>query len=301
MNEEIQSTVDRIIKLTKRSPYFDKLLREQLNLALVGSTEISVDEHLEQIYEYCIERVVRRQAEDFYKNFPLEMIIPQLQEDYCRMEYFHRKGRFDDFCLAAYQQIEAVTNKMCVSQALDAISSVLWGYPAYVKSGKGITPVISERTGEYTVADLVLIGKSKADKVTKTKISLQSQFAMDKVRAIVYFVGYGAVMPSSEYSRYQTTVNLIYDLYKCRNLNHRGNENTSSEKSVIDRVLSNTSIYYYKFMAVLTEYMDFIREGYEKLPSLNEFVKTLEPKNFHLPGPKVVGQMDVSKYQRKIR
>ena len=74
---------------------------------------------------------------------------------------------------------------MCESSSLHDIVTKMWGYPAYIKSEKGKQFSVSERfEGDYSIGKLVLTGDKK---VEKSKMALQSLYAIDKIRTIVYF------------------------------------------------------------------------------------------------------------------
>ena len=65
--------------------------------------------------------------------------------------------------------------------------------------------------------------------VEKSLKSLQNQYAIDKIRIIVYYFGYGAKMKSSDFEGYKEITGLLNDIYQCRNTNHRGNTLTEYE------------------------------------------------------------------------
>ena len=110
MDEKIKSTLNKIFQLTQQNTEFDTELRKKLVLFPSANSVIIDDERLNQIYEYCIEKVARKQGEEFYSSFPIPSITSSLIDDYVRMEYFKRKDNFQDFCLALYQQIECIIN-----------------------------------------------------------------------------------------------------------------------------------------------------------------------------------------------
>lgn len=291
MDEIIRSTLDKIFQLTQQNAEFDAELRKRLSVAPANSSILD-DERIEQIYEYCIEKIIRKQAKEFYADFPIKSIIPILEDDFIRMESFRRKDNFGDFCLALYQQIECITNKMCESSILHDIVTKMWGYPAYVKSEKGKQLSISERLdGDFSIGKLVLIGDKK---VEKSKMALQSLYAIDKIRTIVYFLGYQAMMKYSDYDSFKEITSLLNDIYQCRNLNHRGNTTNQWEQEILDRVLPLNSFYYFKFLGVLAQYVSFIKNGLDFLPSLEEYANSIEKKDMKAE-INVVDKIDLSK------
>lgn len=303
MEENKKAAIEKIYQLTKQDTEFNDELRKKLGITSSASSALIDDERLNQIYEYCIEKIIRRQADDFYKDFPFDTIIPNLIDDYTRMESFHRKDNFGDFCLALYQQIECITNKICESATLSDITDKMWGYEAYVKSTENGTEAdISERSGSYRIADLIFPGENRntgmLHAVEKSMKSLQNQYAYDKIKIVVYFYGFGAKMKSNDYDGFREITGLLNDIYQCRNMNHRGNTPTSWETETLSRIESLKSFYYFKFLGVLAQYVDMIKKGYNVIPDIANYSKTLSKRKVEMPGPKIVGKMDLAKLER---
>ncbi|MDD5977092.1 MAG: hypothetical protein PUC08_06095 [Bacteroidales bacterium] len=245
-------------------------LRKQLRVASANSGLLD-DERINQIYEYCIEEVIRQQATEFYADFPLCTIKDDLIEDFVRMEFFRRKDNFGDFCLALYQQIERMTNTILSDERLSDITKSMWELPAYLNTKECKNPPIFDRSywSDYTIAKL-LFGKNNASE--KISISLKDQYAIDKIRIIVYFLGYKAMMKYSDYDSFNEVTSLLYDIYQCRNMNHRGN---SPSPEIQDRILPLKSLYYFKFLGVLAQYVEYIKEGYDYLPTIYAELPTI--------------------------
>ena len=93
------------------------------------------EKRLDSIYELCIEKIIREQAKAFYNNFPIEEIRPTLVNDYIRMERARRRDDFEEFCMAVYQQIECMVNKIGNDPDLNEIAKNLFPYPAYSLDG----------------------------------------------------------------------------------------------------------------------------------------------------------------------
>lgn len=289
MNEQnrkaILNYIDRIEQYAKTDPW----LMEELRRRFGGDSDTRIDE----IYEYCIERVIREQAVEFYKNFPLKSIVADLVEDYVRMESFHRKNNFGDFCLSLYQQIECITNKLCENATLTEITEKMWGCPAYVIEKDSIS---NRSSSDYNIASLIFIGTNKKtglpNSVEKSRVTLQSQYAIDKVRIIVYFLGFKAMMKNSDYDSFVSITNLLSDIYQCRNMNHRGSTQNQWEKDTLNRITPLQSFYYFKFLGVLAQYVEYIKNGIPFVPTIANYCKTIEPQKVQL-GPKIVGKVDL--------
>ena len=296
------STIDKIARLTQQNTEFDMELRKRLNVASANSV-LSDDERINDIYEYCIEDIIKKQATEFYADFPLQTIKDRLIGDYIRMESFRRKDNFDDFCLSLYQQIECMTNKLCENKDLSDITEIMWGHPAYLKIEKGKDTSIYNRGGDYTIACLLFPGNNKQSGNTnafvKSRISLQTQYAMDKIRTIVYFLGYKAMMKSGDYDSFVEITSLLNDIYQCRNMNHRGNSQNQWEKETFDRIFPLKSLYYFKFLGVLAQYVEYIKEGWGYIPELKKYSESIEKQNISAPQPKVLGKIELKDDGRK--
>ena len=296
------STIDKIARLTQQNTEFDMELRKRLNVASANSV-LSDDERINDIYEYCIEDIIKKQATEFYADFPLQTIKDRLIGDYIRMESFRRKDNFEDFCLSLYQQIECMTNKLCENKDLSDITEIMWGHPAYLKIEKGKDTSIYNRGGDYTIASLLFPGNNKQSGNTnafvKSRISLQTQYAMDKIRTIVYFLGYKAMMKSGDYDSFVEITSLLNDIYQCRNMNHRGNSQNQWEKAPFDRIFPLKSLYYFKFLGVLAQYVEYIKEGWGYIPELKKYSESIEKQNISAPQPKVLGKIELKDDGRK--
>lgn len=290
------STIDKITRLTQQNAEFDMELRKQLKVAFANSV-LSEDERINQIYEYCIEEIIRKQANEFYKDFPLQSIKDTLIGDFVRMESFRRKDNFGDFCLALYQQIECMTNRLCEKKELSDITEKMWGYPAYLKVEKGKELSIYNRSGDYTIASLLFRDKTNA--FEKSRKSLQTQYAIDKIRIIVYFLGYKAMMKGSDYDSFIEITLLLNDIYQCRNMNHRGNSQNQWEKETFARIIPLKSLYYFKFLGVLAQYVEYIKEGWGYIPELKKYSDSIEKRKISAPQLKIVDKIDLKDDGRK--
>lgn len=297
MNEIFKTTISKIVKLANQNAEFGEELRRNLAVSSDGTICVA-NGKIDDIYEYCIEKVVKRQAREFYANFPLSIITETLIEDFCRMESFHRKDNFGDFCLSLYQQIECITNRICLNRDLSTIVEKMVWLPAYVKSGNGIELTIENRSeGNYTIAALLFPGQNKEtgelNSIKKSRTTLQSQYALDKIRIVVYFLGYKGMMKNSDYDSFREFTSVLSDIYACRNMNHRGNTRTPWELEIFDRVFSQKGIYYLKFLGALTEYIDCVKKGYSQIQKMLEYAEGVKPQPIQSPSPKVLGKIEL--------
>ena len=278
MDKRLIDTIEKIKTLSSQNAEFDAAMRELFGKTDSASSVFSEssDGRIDEIYEYCIEKVAKVQAELFYKDFPLKELIPGLMEDFVKMEFFHRKNLFDDFSMAVYQQIERITNAVCSNKKLIYVVSQLMGHPAYVTStqlsdGTWSTPTISDRnaSSSYSIAKL-LFGKNAME---KSLSDLPAQWAVDKIYCILYYLCYQAELTSHDYNQFNEYKQIYYSIYQFRNLNHRGAGLSDDQKKTIDGIRSQIGIYYFKFMQALFFYVDGVSNGLSKIDELYNYAQ----------------------------
>ena len=272
MNMEDKDKIEKIlIRLSDKlkEPQNKDLLEVFLNqLSPLLSTG---EKRLDSIYELCIEKIIREQAKAFYNNFPIEEIRPTLVNDYIRMERARRRDDFEEFCMAVYQQIECMVNKIGNDPDLNEIAKNLFPYPAYSLDGS-----LTHRNDNSTwlVKDMVF---GKGD-YQKHKQSVASQFAMDKFKCILYFVCYKSSPLYSDYIPFNTITSDVEDIYNYRNKNHRGNPPTDKQKEIYNRIDPIQSFYYLKTIGLLAQIVEMIQKGYPISDELKEYANSLEKK-----------------------
>ena len=311
MEDNKKAAIEKIYLLTKQDVEFNEELRKKLGIASSASSAIADDERLNQIYEYCIEDIICKQAEEFYKDFPIPELQDQLRDDFRKMELFRRKNSFDDFCLSVYQQIENITNFLCEDESFNEVAQKMWAYPAYLRQGEGITPKLEERSSiygkpYYAIAHLVFIGKDEQghpNSIIRTAKPLREQFAWDKIRNVVYFIGYKAEMLNWMYNGYSDICNLLYELYQCRNLNHRGGNKTEKAEGVINKIKPLQSLYYFKFYGLLTQYVEFVKDGFPLSPRLISYANSLNTISIPIPKQefKPIGSIPIDELARRTK
>lgn len=249
------------------------------------------DEKIDAIFELCVEQIIKEQAIRFYEYFPIESIKHQLVTDFIRMENFRRKDQFEDFCLAMYQQIECVTNCLGKDDNLNMVFEHLLGFPAYVKDNDYSKRLITENPEKplYLVADLLFNRHPE-----KVKRPLSEQYAIDKIRSIVYFVTFKGAMSNNDYERFVYLTDSLYEIYQYRNKNHRGNVIKDFEKKIYDKIDPHKSLYCLKFMGVLADFIESICEGFPLNTDFVRYCKGLEKKEIKPKGPVVKGYIELS-------
>lgn len=302
MDANRNNAIEKIYRLALQDKEFDAALRKRLGINLVSNVALTETDRINEIYEWCIEQIMRRQGEEFYADFPIKELHPQLIKDYNRMERFWRKGDFYDFCLAMYQQIENMTNYICADPIVEKVASKMWAYPAYIKTGKDVIPTLENRSdNDYLIAHLLFPDYNNKDipnYLSKSENPCSKQYAVDKMRIVVYFIGYKAEMKSDDFDRFKEICSLLYDLYQCRNTNHRYTDNPEPsewEQNKLKTIDSMKSFYYSKFHGLLSQYVEFVKNGFPMNNKLVKYANSLETKPVtpRKPTPKVVGKIDL--------
>lgn len=295
--EAIIKTIDKIVQLSKQ-PGNEWLFKEFIKH--YSSEETISNNKLDEIYEYCIEKVIKGQAKDFYKDMPLKDVVSQLESDFVKMERAKRRNDFDEFAMAVYQQIERITNSVCSNQKLNESVSRLIGHPAYVRSvqqgdGTWSNPTISDRntTSSYQIAKL-LFGKSAPE---KSLSNLSAQWAVDKIYCILYFLCYQAKLKSQEYNQFIEYKNIYNAIYQFRNLNHRGSVLKDEQKEIIDKIRPQQGVYYFKFMQALLFYVEGVAKGLSNLDELYNYAQS--QKKINVTALNVLGKIELPEKDKK--
>lgn len=207
---------------------------------------------VEEIYEYCLQKIIKDHAEKFYHDFKLDDIKPKLIEDFIRMESFRRDNNFEDFCLAAYQQLELIINTLI---AFPKFSN-------YFKENKDLSAVLRYdkatekwiRSGNQTIGKLIFQTGDQLKITTQISTPIQTWFFNQQYRAILYFFYFSKELKynSDQFERVFNTGNFMY---QGRNLNHRGGTKSHYQQNIIDDLIPNQHKYYFKFMGFLEDFI----------------------------------------------
>ena len=239
------------------------------------------------IREQCIEEVLNQQAEEFYKQFPFDDLKPQLIKDFVKMEIWRRRNNLQEFCLALYQQVECIVNYLANLTEVSNVISALITAPAYVNmDAKGISDRNNSST--YRVAHLLYL----KDPVVKSHEVANTLFALDKFRAIYYFICKQGQLKSAQYDDFVRETNLLRDIYSQRNQNHRGQKLADWEIPIDQRIKNSSTLYYFRFLDFLATFVQGIIDGYPMSEELKKYSKNYIPITLS-QGPNVVGKINL--------
>ena len=248
---------------------------------LIGSRvpKSTVDsEKIEEIYEYCMEKNARVQAEGLYDEFPFESIKDSLIEDYVIMERFRRKGDFLNFSAHLYLQIENICNAICSDKRFQEVYSrlIVADIPAYVIYNGGVQNRYSDN--KNTTINKLIFGDYEVNEKGEDKkgIALPKLGMHDKVKCSLYFAAFGACMLQSNRGEWNYNTNLIYDIYLIRcHADHRGGAITANQEKRLSVILPHQNRYYALFFSELTYFVNKITDGKEYTDALVKYAQSL--------------------------
>ena len=253
------------------------------------------DARISDIHEQCIESILTQQANEFYKDFVIADLRPQLIADFIKMEHWRRRNNIYEFSLAMYQQVECIVNYISRNNTLCEVFHTMMDCLCFVDA---YPPTVDNRNpkSSYTVAQLLFMH----DAPTKSKEILPSLWAYDKFRAINYFVCHQTMLTNYQFDQFVGENRIFGELYALRNRVHRGNDLTEKEIERTKQVEINPSRGFLTLTAFLTWFIDSVNKGYPLSNELVTFSKTdFSSVRKPLIGPKVVGKIDLPKTKSK--
>ena len=253
------------------------------------------DARISDIHEQCIESILTQQANEFYKDFVIADLRPQLIADFIKMEHWRRRNNIYEFSLAMYQQVECIVNYISRNNTLCEVFHTMMDCLCFVDA---YPPTVDNRNpkSSYTVAQLLFMH----DAPTKSKEILPSLWAYDKFKAINYFVCHQTMLTNYQFDQFVGENRIFGELYALRNRVHRGNDLTEKEIERTKQVESNPSRGFLTLTAFLTWFIDSVNKGYPLSNELVTFYKTdFSSVRKPLIGPKVVGKIDLPKTKSK--
>ena len=232
---------------------------------------------IQNIHEYCVENIIDKQAKEFYSDFKIKEIKPQLIADYKKTEHERRRDHFEGFCLSMFQQVEAVVNYIFESkETLQKIKDNK-DKPVYEKWNKDLKKW--ERSGEDMLIPFLLMKKNKDSKKYTMDNNLLNQYFDDdnmpivnynpikkswgflnRLRAILFFYYFEESLKSAR--EFNEVYNPGKELYTVRNQNHRGSTPSEYQKKTINNIKGNESKYYLIFYGFLVDFVTEVNSNY---------------------------------------
>lgn len=244
--ENLNKLIDFVLELSELNE--NVWFKDELSNKLLSKKTTNISsKQLDEIYEHCLNNIIIDHAERFYSDFKLSSLKEKLIFDFIRMERFRRDDKFEDFCLAVFQQIEGIVNELSTIELKEKFIEFL-----NIKTHK----TKNKLTGIYedqTLWQLIFYPGLNNENLSK-KISKQiSEWDfLERYKLILYFYYFKEKIHN--YNDFQMVYFLGNELYQSRNLNHRGGTPTEKQKITIEKVTSNSQKYYFKFLGFLEDF-----------------------------------------------
>ena len=224
-------------------------------------------QQINEIYELCLQKNLREQAEDLYKDFPITDIAGDLVALYVNMENARRANDFDSFGRYLFLQIELVVGTIVKE---DAFIKIYDG----IRNLKPITKYNRE-TKTYSRADFIQnktrsdgtkekVFKDTVDKflfITKASCGkpIESLGAIDKCRIVLYTVCYQAKVfgwPTEDFDA-------LSGIYNLRNHeSHSGVNMTDVQQEYYDKIVADKTKNYLRFLGFLLTFIKGVSDNY---------------------------------------
>ena len=222
-------------------------------LILLGSDSKGLgNSSLDEIYEFCIEMIIKDQASNFYKGFKIDSIKENLIRDFIRMERFRRKDSFEDFCLAGFQQVEAIVNFFICEPSFSLKFNSFKDLPSISKLN--IETKKFYRGGNQKVQNLIFMNND----ISKINEFLKKEpidwFFNHRLRAVLYFSYFNGELKFSS-NEFDAIYEIGNQLYIIRNTNHRGGNSSDYQERIKVDIMSNYNRYYFKFLGFLEDFV----------------------------------------------
>ena len=254
--EELEKFLNFIEDVASRSgnEWFGRCLIQRLGsqFPIKSSSLTSENSQIKDIYEYCVANVLEQQAMNMYKWVEDINLRETLIVDFIRMEKFRREDRFEDFCLAAYQQIEAMVNFILNKYSEYQIRGEREIHEPAFSKYSSVAKKILKAPGK-TVGGYLFGNKYSQDEGLDVIKSIQRPFykweAFQRVKFMVYYHYYNGEMSYADVEPY---FSLFRNLKIMRDSNHRNTEVVDDRKAIdIENIRATRSMYYIRFSDLL--------------------------------------------------
>ena len=238
-----------------------------LNDLRTGDRREAWTRQINEIYELCLKKNLREQAEDLYKDIPLSGIAEDLVELYVEMENARRANDFDSFGRYLFLQIELIVGTIIKEDGFKRLYEAIrkmkplsrynretkTNYRADFIQNKTNRDGTKEKLTKDTVDKFLFISNDSCGK------PIDSLGAIDKCRIVLYTVCYQAKVygwPTEDFDA-------LSGIYNVRNHeSHTGVNMTDAQQEYYDRLVVNKTKNYLRFLGFLLTFIKGISDNY---------------------------------------
>lgn len=216
-------------------------------------------QQIADIYEYCLMKNLREQAEDLYKDFPMTDIAPRLVEHYVDMEESRRKNDFDAFGLNLYLQVELIVETLIKDPAVVTAYESIRNLPPVKRYDAAAKAMVRAADFQKDTVDKYLILKD-----TNLGKPIGSLPALDKTRIIIYTVCYRASVEKyprgTEFKEDLDAISGIYNV-RCHD-SHSGVSVSPKQEQYYEAIVEDKTKNYLRFLSFLLSFIKGISSNY---------------------------------------
>lgn len=238
-----------------------------LNDLRTGDRREAWTKQINEIYELCLKKNLREQAEDLYKDIPLSGIAEDLVELYVEMENARRANDFDSFGRYLFLQIELIVGTIIKEDGFKRLYEAIrkmkplsrysrenrTNYRADFIQNKTNRDGTKEKLTKDTVDKFLFISNDSCGK------PIDSLGAIDKCRIVLYTVCYQAKVsgwPTEDFDA-------LSGIYNVRNHeSHTGVNMTDAQQEYYDRLVVDKTKNYLRFLGFLLTFIKGISDNY---------------------------------------
>ncbi|HOP08433.1 MAG TPA: hypothetical protein PLF13_14240 [candidate division Zixibacteria bacterium] len=238
-----------------------------LNDLRTGDRREAWTKQINEIYELCLKKNLREQAEDLYKDVPLSGIAEDLVDLYVEMENARRANDFDSFGRYLFLQIELIVGTIIKEEGFKRLYEAIrkmkplsrynretkTNYRADFIQNKTNRDGTKEKLTKDTVDKFLFISNDSCGK------PIDSLGAIDKCRIVLYTVCYQAKVsgwPTEDFDA-------LSGIYNVRNHeSHTGVNMTDAQQEYYDRLVVDKTKNYLRFLGFLLTFIKGISDNY---------------------------------------
>ncbi len=212
------------------------------------------------VYEEYAKKLFKVRAENFYRDFKILEIKNQLIEDYIRMEVFRNNGNFEDFCIAAFQQVENIVNTLAEKEYLKKYLDENINNSAILHVDNTTGATYRPDNPKTTLGEL-LFNKGKKDEIPSIMAKPISKWYFNhKLKAVLYYYYFKTELKYSS-TEFYVVFNSGNELYQSRNQNHRGGDKYDWQEDIMEKVLANKEYYSLIFTGYVGDFVMTINKN----------------------------------------
>ena len=223
-------------------------------------------EPIKEIYEYCIQKVLKEQAEDMYKNFSISEIAQNLSELYVDMENSRRNNDIAAFGFYLFKQLELITGTIVKEGTFVNVYEGIKGMKPFSKYDRDSGGMI--RIGDKscnTVEELIQIPVKNSDGTLKYKNlgkPLADLNAQEKIRAIIYLVILNAEV-NVYHPQLLQDFSTLSSIYNLRNYYaHSGVNASDIQHEYLQKILEDKTQNALKYLNFLLMFIQGVSNNY---------------------------------------